>query len=231
MQTVDKYARLEERSDITLIKEVSRGNEYAYSEILSRYMELVSRTSFRILCDRVDSESVTVQVFVSLWKNVFDYDDRFSLGEWLLRKVCIYSRMRILRRRIFRLFGVENDVFVRASPIIDNEDDYLVKQAWELFCRASAHMTPFQRAAYSLCILEDIDRETAVKITGFSLFRINHAVQQASEKVLSELRYFKKEGDYDRYVYFLKAVAESLTDHDNLMQEIRFQTGLGVNKE
>lgn len=231
MQTVDKYARLEERSDITLIKEVSRGNEYAYSEILSRYMELVSRTSFRILCDRVDSESVTVQVFVSLWKNVFDYDDRFSLGEWLLRKVCSYCRIRIFRRRFFRLFGIENDVFVRASPVVDNEDDYLVKQAWELFCRASVHMTPLQRAAYSLCVLEKIDKETAAKIIGFSSFRIGLAVQRASEKVRSELRNFKKEGDYDRYVYFLKAVAESLTDHNKLMKEIRLQTGLDVNKE
>lgn len=231
MQTVDKYARLEGCSDITLIKEVSRGNEHAYSQILSRYMELVSRTSFRILCDRVDSESVTVQVFVSLWKNVFDYDDRFSLGEWLLRKVCIYSRMRILRRRFFSLFGIENDVFVRASPVVDNEDDYLVKQAWELFCRASVHMTPLQRSAYSLCVLEGIDNETAAKITGFQPFRIAFAVQGASEKVRSELRHFKKEGDYDKYVYFLKAVAESLTDHNKLMQEIRLQTGLGVNRE
>ena len=67
MDPLDRYARLKDRSDIALIKDVSYGNLEAFDELMNRYLDLVSRTSFRILCDRKDSEYVTARVFVSLW--------------------------------------------------------------------------------------------------------------------------------------------------------------------
>ena len=120
MDPLDRYARLKDRSDIALIKDVSYGNMEAFDELMNRYLDLVSRTSFRILCDRRDSEHVTVSVFLSLWHEVLDYDDRFTVGEWLLRKTCINARLRIMRRRILRIFGVINDVFVNVSLLIGN---------------------------------------------------------------------------------------------------------------
>ena len=38
------------------------------TEIMEKYLSLVSRTSYRILCDRKDSEFVTVTLFVNLSK-------------------------------------------------------------------------------------------------------------------------------------------------------------------
>ena len=125
MEDSERYDRLEGRSDMSLLKDVSYGNVDALKELLIRYLDLVSRTAFRILCDREDSERVTVRVFVSLWHDVLEYDDRFTVEEWILRKTCIYCRLRIMRRRILRLFGVVNDVFVKVPPSSADADDYL----------------------------------------------------------------------------------------------------------
>lgn len=220
METDDRLISLADRGDMALMRETSYGNDEAFMVLLDRYLELVSRTSFRILCDREDSESVTVKVFVSLWNDVLDYDDRYSLSEWLLRKTCIYCRIRIMRRRILRIFGVTTDLFVRASPKVDDHDDFVVKKAWELFCRASLQMTPLQSAAYALCALEGLEVSEVSKITGLSHFRISIALQRASDKIRAELKHLGKDDDYERFTGFLRKVAESLTDRKRLVSEI-----------
>lgn len=226
MGTIDEYARMHERSDIALMKEVSYGNVEAFALLMDRYTELVSRTSFRILCDREGSEYVTVKVFVSLWNDVSEYDDRFSMSEWLLRKTCLYSRIRITRRRVLRIFGVTTDVFVNASPVVEDQDDYVTKKAWELFCRAVSHMTPLQSVVYALCCLECMDDDVVAKITGLSRSRIHIALRRAENKVCYELDRFNKSSDYERYKGFLRKVAESLTDRSKLRKDIFAQAGI-----
>lgn len=225
MERYSDYMRIEERDDISLLKDVARGNPEAYSVLLDRYLEIISTTSFRILCDRTDSEAVTVRVFVSLWYDVLEYDDRFGLREWLLRRTCMYSIMRIARRRILRLAGIRDDVFVRASPKVDDADDYQTKLAWELYCRASAHMTYLQSVSYALCALDEIDNRTVALITGLSGFRIALALKRAEGKVQNELRRYHRESDYDRYLDFLKKVAEGLTDRSRLVSDISGKVG------
>ena len=65
--------------DMPLLKQMHRGSEKAFGALMEKYMPLISRTSFRILCDRSDSEAVTEKVFVKLWHDVMSYDDRFTL--------------------------------------------------------------------------------------------------------------------------------------------------------
>lgn len=221
MTTGDKSGGMAGRGDMSLMKAVARGSQEAFMALLDRYVELVSRTSFRILCDREDSEAVTVKVFTSLWKDVLEYDDRFTLSQWLLRKTYLYSRVRIVRRRLLRIFGVSTDLFVRASPKVEDHDDFIVKKAWELFCRASLQMTSLQSAAYALCALEGMETREVARITGHADFRISIALQHAYDRIRDELKYLDKDDDYERFTGFLRKVAESLTDRRHIMAEVR----------
>ena len=222
MNASGEYIRLEDRGDLALMKDVAVGRKDAYIVLLDRYLELVSRTSFRIMCDRKDSEAVTVRVFVSMFKDIESYDDRFTLGEWLLRKTCLFCRLRMVRRRTFRVFGVANDVFVQASPKVDDQDDYVTKQAWQLHCRATTHMTPLQSMTYALCVLEGMTREKVATITGMTGFRIGVAKNRAEDKVRAELKDYGKKDYYDSYNDFLRKVADGMSDMDKLNKMIIF---------
>lgn len=220
MEDTYRYAGLADRSDIALLKDVSVGSMEAFNELMDRYMGIVSRTTFRILCDRTDSEYVTVRVFVSLWHDVMNYDERFTLGEWLLRKACMFSRARIARRRILRMFGVMNDVFVNTSPKVEDVDDYVTKQAWELYCRAAVHMTPLQSTVYSLCSLEGLSEDRMAYVLGITRKRVSIALKRAEDKILDELGHFGREDDLDRFKGFLRKVSDKLIDNDKLRKEV-----------
>ncbi|MBR5836791.1 MAG: hypothetical protein IKY66_11645 [Bacteroidales bacterium] len=222
METSDRYARMEERGDITLMKGVAHGDIEAFEELMDRYLDLVSRTSFRILCDSEDSEYVTVRVFTSLWYDVLDYDDRFTVGEWLLRKTFAFSRMRILRRRVLHLFGIADSLFINVSPTVDDQDDYVTKQAWTLHCRAVSHMTPLQIYVYAMCILDGMSEDKVAFTIGVSRHRVRTALDKAEEKERSELRMYGKENEYYRYNAFLRKVSDMFTDMDKLKKMIIF---------
>lgn len=217
MEATTKYL---DRSDLSLMRDVTYGNYEAFAELMDRYLALVSRTSFRILCDRNDSESITVDVFVSLWHDVFDYDDRFTLGEWLLKKTYDASQKRMIRRRILSIFGVHNDIFVNVAASVKNENDYHTKLAWELHCRAVSRMTVFQSTVYALRVLENLPQDSVAAITGARIFKVRAALKRAEEKVREELKEYGRYDDYGRYVGFLRKVAENLTDKSKLSDEI-----------
>ena len=198
------------KGDIALMKDISRGNPKALHAFVKRDVDLVWRTSFRILTDREDSKYVTLKTFLDLKNDILQYDDRFSVEEWILQKTCHNCRVRIVRRKILRLYGVTTDLFVRAAPVVEDQDDYIVKQSWELFCRAAVNMNPLQNITFVLYALEEIPQGRIAAILGVSGFRVALAFRHAQEKIMVELKHYKREDDYEKYIYFLKKVADSL---------------------
>lgn len=204
----DRNIRFEDIGDMALMRDISAGNIEAYSALLDRYLPLISRTTFRMLCDRRDSEYVTISVFINLWNDCTLYDDRFSLEEWLLRMTYRLAR----RRLIGRIFGKHPDLFAVSRPKVENTDDYITTQAWELFCRASMKMSPVQRAVFTLTSLECLSDGKTSFIYGISVRRSIFAKKRAELRIKEELACFGKEDEYDAYVGFIRKVSDGLTD-------------------
>lgn len=212
MDSNDTFIKLSDRGDMALLRDIAAGREDAFMEIMNRYLPLISRTTFRILCDRNDSEAVTKQVFIYLWHNFERYDDRFTLEEWILRRTFYLSGLRISRRRIFHLLGRRPALFAVSRPKVENTDDYITTQAWELFCRSSMKMTPVQRVIFTLVGLEQLSQDKVAYITGLFRYRVRIAEERAQRKLKDELDGYGKVNDYESYVGFMRKVSDSLTD-------------------
>lgn len=196
------------------------GDMRAMKHLVNEYLDLVFRTSFRILCDRKDSEAVTQEVFVHAWNDAAAFDGSISLETWILHHTCKYARLRIVRRLIMYFFGERPDLFVTTAPKTPTYDDFVTKQAWELYCRISVDMSITHRILFVLCVLEGISENEASNITGISRRRISSLVSAAESKFRKELRRLGSSDDYYRYIGFLRKVAEGLAEHDKLKRMI-----------
>lgn len=174
--------------DAALMRAVAAGDSESFHEIMNRYLPIVSRTSFRILCDRADSEYITVEVFCRVWINAADYDGSRPLYEWLLAMTCRLCRQRVFRRMMLRILAIRPDIYVTSPPMAPWEDDYISKQAWEIFCRTSLKLTSRQRIVYTLCELEGLSVSQVHYITGLRPSLITHFLMQARDQVKSELK-------------------------------------------
>lgn len=207
-------------SEKALMYSIGCGDMRAMKHLMDRYLDLISRTSFRILCDRKDSEAVTRDVFVHVWNHSEKFDGSIAMETWLLRLACRYARLRILRRKVMYIFGQRPDLFVTTSPKVADYDDFVTKQAWELYCRASVKLSARQRVLFSLCVLEEISLDKASNITGIPASLIPGFLSNAESRIRKELRRYGKADDYEPYVGFLRKVGESLTEHDKLKRII-----------
>ena len=190
-------------------------------DIMQRYLDLVSRTSFRILCDSEDSDAVTVDVFTSVWAHLDHYDGSVPMRQWILSLTIRKSRLRIAHRRLMYVFGHRPDLYFTSSPKVLDQDDYITKLAWEIYCRASSGMTSVQRIVYTLIVLEQLSEEEVADVTGLTHFRIRHASEAAENRIIAELEKYGRTESYPEYKKFLRKVRDDDTEKIRVEKEIR----------
>ena len=180
-------------SDAALMGAVSLGRMDALDYVIYRYMPIVSRVSYRILCDRQDSEDVTREVFLKLWRKAGDFDRRYSLEIWIYRLVCRLSCARLNRRRFLSVLYISPPVYETSAPMpLSPEEDFITKETWEIFCRASRGLSPKQRTVFTLRDLEELSTEEVAAITGLTPDQIKSNLHIARKKVRSELEKYGK---------------------------------------
>lgn len=180
-------------SDTALMGAVALGLQDALKVVLDRYMPMVSRTSYRILCDRDDSEDVTQEVFIRVWKNASGFDGRYSLTTWIYRITCNLCYDSLRRRKVLSMFSISPSVYETSAPEpLSPEEDFITKETWEIFCRASHNLSPKQRAVFTLRDLEGLDTEEITAITGLTPDQIKSNLHIARKKIRIELERYGK---------------------------------------
>lgn len=201
-----------------LIKEVSEGNRSAFLTLMDVCLPLVSRTSYRIMCDRGDSEYITERVMLTLWREPMSFAD--DIRYELLRRTCHSCRIRLFRRRVLQLFSIDPDVYVASSPRVHSYDEYVARQAWQVFCRASSAFTDLQRVIYTLCELEQLPVGYVSVLTGNRPVLIERLLKSSRAVVEEELEHYGRIDDYEAYVGFIRKVEDQLTDKVGIQRNI-----------
>ena len=177
-------------SDAALMGAVAIGLQDALRTVIDRYMSMVSRTSYRILCDMDDSEEITQEVFIRIWRNASDFDGRYSLSIWIYRITCNLCYDRLLRRKIL---PISPSVYETSAPEAQSsEEDFITKETWEIFCRASSSLSMKQRAVFTLRDLEGLDTAEVEAITGLTPDQIKSNLHIARNKIIQELEKYGK---------------------------------------
>jgi RNA polymerase sigma-70 factor (ECF subfamily) len=185
--------KIEQVSYASLIREVALGRQEALKVIMDRYMSMVSRTAYRIMCDRPDSEDITKAVFMKVWRNASSYDGRYSVSTWLYRITCNLCFDRLHRRRILELFSIRPSVYESSAPAaMSPEEDFITKETWAIFCRASQELSPKQRTVFTLHDLEGLSVEEVISITGMTADQIKDNLHIARKKIRQELERYGK---------------------------------------
>lgn len=180
--------RLEDSSDVALMRDISIGRQDALKVLMDRYMPMVSRTSYRVLCDREDSDAVTRDTFIRLWKNSSAYDGSMNLSFWICRITCGLCHVRLRRRSLLDLLSIRPAVYETSAPAaLSPEEDYITKETWAVFCRASQELSPRQRIVFTLWELEGFVPEEIALITGMSYDHIRSNLHVARKKLRQEL--------------------------------------------
>lgn len=171
--------------------EIKGMRDEAFCELVSSYMPAVSRISYRILCDRPDSESVSCDVFMKVWRNPSGYDDVLRMDLWIYRIVCRMCIGRLRWRGFQEILSIRRPVYELSSPeALTPEEDYITRESWDIYCRASRNLSPRQRAVYVLMELEGLSVDEASYVLGMTAGRVEEFHAEAVARIKEELGFY-----------------------------------------
>ena len=112
-------------SEKELIKNLKKGKETAYKEVIDLYGDQLFRTCYLILKDKGDAEDVVQESLVRVFKNIKYFREDSQLYTWIYQIALNLSR-DILRKRVDLLsleddWVGEEDIYMDIGKTIDKE--------------------------------------------------------------------------------------------------------------
>lgn len=130
--------RLSRLNDESLVAEVSRGRQEAFTELYERHCGLVFRLAKRILGDDGEAEEVVQEVFSEVYQRISQFDaQKGTFKAWLITaaKHRAIDRKRHLRSRgVYDLLQIDGGEMPNANPsgtmapLSQQELDHLLKE-------------------------------------------------------------------------------------------------------
>lgn len=125
------YKNLE---DYELIKKVLDGDNDAFSELVTRYKNLVYSVILRMINDYEEANDISQEVFIKVYKNLDRYQPEYKFSTWIMRITTNYviDCMRKKKQETVNIEDVEYDLKSSSNP----EREFIEKEQSEIFAKA-----------------------------------------------------------------------------------------------
>lgn len=117
-----------------LVKNLKKGREDAYRQIVEEYGNRLLRTCYLILKDREEAEDVVQETFIKVFRSIDSFRENSNLYTWIYTITLNLSRDRLRKKQDMFTIEVElvgnNDVEYEVEKSIDKE--LLRKELFEI---------------------------------------------------------------------------------------------------
>jgi RNA polymerase sigma-70 factor (ECF subfamily) len=197
-KAADARRMTEPLTDKVLVQRAARGDEIAFSELVSRHYRRALRVAFGLLKNSQDAEDVLQDAFARVYVRLKDFEGVSAFYTWLYRIVVNLSIDLIRRRRRERRVDVESEPArealrqgVELWPRLDESHPGAAaerRQLGERLSRAFSDLPEIHQAVLLLRELEGMSYEeiaTTLSIKkGTVMSRLFHARKGLQQKLL-----------------------------------------------
>ena len=177
-ESAASFERLQEASDLELVRHVLSGDDDAFAVIVDRYQRLVFSVAIRIVKDEGEAEEVVQIVFMDIFRKVEKFEpSRGTLKMWVLQYAYSRSvnRRHHLENRQFYTRLDLNEIDAENSPLRPASGSGLSPgETGRLIEQALNHLNPEQRRAIELVYFEGRTFPEAAEATGHTLQALHH---------------------------------------------------------
>ncbi|HBV68475.1 MAG TPA: hypothetical protein DEF04_10020 [Clostridiales bacterium] len=133
-----------------LIRELKRGREDAYKQLVEEYGNRLLRTCYLILRDREEAEDVVQETFVRVFRKIEEFRGESGLYTWIYTIALNLSRDRLRKRMDFSIFENERICNINSEIHIEKVIDR------DLLKRELDEISPIYREVLVLFYFEEL---------------------------------------------------------------------------
>jgi RNA polymerase sigma-70 factor (ECF subfamily) len=177
--------------DVALMREVARGDEKAFRELILRHQKAVVGTVARMLNDPTEAEDIAQMVFVRVWQSAakWTHDAKFTTYLFTITRNLVFneSRRRGRKKEVSLESHEEHQpAIARADEAMQPSETLEKRELHRSIDRAIASLPEQQRMAVILRTFEGMDYEeialaldTSVSSVKSLLFRARATLREA----------------------------------------------------
>lgn len=156
------------KSDLDLVKEVRKGNQDSFEELLGRYNTKVYSLATRLTRNPEDAEEVLQDVFITVHRKIDSFEGKSSFSSWLYRVTANAAFMKLRKRRQHQSVSLE-DLFGQpqlVSALRTSENTYVDAQSIrnEMLTALELAISKLPDEYRPVFILRDVDGLTSKEV-------------------------------------------------------------------
>ncbi len=194
-------------SEQQLIEKAKQGDRSAFAQLVNTYSERIYNLALRILRNREDAEDVLQETFLSVVKNLENFDGRSSFFTWIYRIATNASLMKLRKKKIMFTElpenqesheSIENKVFIDWS----NDPSLTVqnKEVMELLEKALGELSEIYRSVFILRDVEQLSIKETSKILNITEENVKIRLRRARQFLRDKLdEYYSEKVSHHDY--------------------------------
>ncbi|CAM4004384.1 RNA polymerase sigma factor SigW [Alkalicoccus chagannorensis] len=146
-----------------IVREVKKGNQEAFSELVELYKDKVYHVSYRMIGNTHEAQDIAQEAFLRAYMNIESYDEERKFSTWIYRITTNLTIDRIRKKKPDfhledRVSGTENlDYHSQFADDVELPEDQIVKLEMQQWIQEEImRLPPKYRSAVILKYLEDL---------------------------------------------------------------------------
>ncbi|MDP4180034.1 MAG: sigma-70 family RNA polymerase sigma factor [Bacillota bacterium] len=179
-------------SDVELINRCIKGDQDAFSEIVSRYKRLVFKVVFNIINNEHEVNDISQEVFLKVYKNLRSYNPEYKFSTWIV-KVATNHCLDTVRKKKVDSLSIEE-----AADVSDKndtpEESYIRKEKVQRIREAISELPEKYRVPIILFHQNGLSYEEMMKVMNEPITIIKNRLYRARLMLKGKLIPEGKEG-------------------------------------
>ncbi len=180
--------------DFKLIKEVIKGDESSFEELVKKYQHQVLNTIYRYIDDYNEAEDIAQDVFIKVWRKIKNFQGKSKFSTWLYR-IVVNQCLDYRRKKKEEVVSLDKSLDEGKVPeSLTIELDFEQKRKTELLKKAIKEIPDNQRIALILSKFEAKSYQEIAQIMEISISSVASLIFRAKENLKSKLIPLREKG-------------------------------------
>ncbi|SFE18472.1 RNA polymerase, sigma subunit, SigW [Lentibacillus persicus] len=178
------------------IKQVKRGDQSAYEEIVSFYQHKIFQHCYRMLGNRHEAEDIGQETFIRAYVNIHSFDDNRKFSTWLYRIATNLTIDRIRKRKPDYYLDADikgtEGLNMYSQLAADNrlpEEEVQGRELQDYITREIYGLPPKYRSVIVLRYLEELSLQEISDILDLPLGTVKTRIHRGREALRKKLRH------------------------------------------
>lgn len=190
LKELKKKKETENMADLALIHRFNLGEEQAFFDLVNKYKSSVAGIVFKFIGDKNETEDVSQEVFLQLYKSLSTFKGNSRFFTWLYRvvfNVCMYYKRGKASKKPSVSF--EKTEAVLCLPEINSSPEKMFegKNTMEKITAAIEKLPEELKTVFVLREIEDLSYEEIAAITGVSKGTVKSRIHTSRAYLAEEL--------------------------------------------